>query len=60
MITRAQTDREVGSLGSGVAVDVIRPSRDDLDAMGPNLLDGQQRAAVALQAYTTAAERLSR
>jgi hypothetical protein len=40
-------------------VEVIRPTRADLDAVGTNLLDGRHRAAVALQAYNNAVEHLS-
>ena len=57
--TRIQTDFEVNSLGDAASIDVIRPTKDDLDAMGSNMLDGRRRAAVALQAYTTAAAALS-
>lgn len=59
LATRAQTDREIAGLEQVGRVEVIRPSVDDLDAMGTNMLDGQRRAAVALQAYTTAVERLA-
>jgi NTE family protein len=57
--TRLQTDREIRTLVGASRVEVIRPGHDDLDAMGQNMLDGRRRAAVALQAYTTAVERLS-
>ncbi len=37
-------------------VEIIRPTGDDLDAMGPNMLDRARRPAVAMQAYATASE----
>ncbi len=58
--TRVQTDLEVAALDGAASVEVIRPTRADLDAMGSNLLDGRRRAAVALQAYNTAVDRLAR
>ncbi|MCP3856391.1 MAG: hypothetical protein GY724_02530 [Actinomycetia bacterium] len=57
--TRFQTDLESGRLDDVGEVVVIRPTRDDLDAMGSNMLDRNRRAAVALQAYTTAIDRLA-
>lgn len=57
--TRVHTDLEVGALGGADRVEVIRPTVNDLDAMGSNMLDTRRRAAVALQAYTTAVDRLT-
>ncbi|MCP5027579.1 MAG: hypothetical protein GY929_14985 [Actinomycetia bacterium] len=57
--TRAQTDHEIAGLEKVGRIEVIRPTGDDLDAMGVNMLDGQRRAAVALQAYNTAVDRLA-
>lgn len=59
MATRVQTDLEVAGLDRASSVEVIRPTRPDLDAMGANMLDGGRRAAVALQAYTTAVAALA-
>lgn len=54
--TRAQTDYERRRLGPDARVEIIRPTGDDLDAMGPNMLDRARRPAVAMQAYATASE----
>ena len=59
MATRVQTDFEVSGVSDVGPIEVIRPTRDDLDAMGSNMLDGRRRAAVALQAYTTAVATLT-
>lgn len=59
MATRVQTDLEVSGVSDVGPIEVIRPTRDDLDAMGANMLDGRRRAAVALQAYTTAVASLT-
>ncbi len=59
VLTRWQTDADVRRLDAGAVVEVLRPTARDLYAMGPDMLDGRRRAAVALQAYTSAAAALS-
>lgn len=59
-MTRVQTDLERFRLGTGARVEVVRPTADDLDAMGPNMLNPTRRAAVAMQAYATTSELLRR
>ncbi len=58
--TRVQTSQERRRLGRNMRVEIIRPSADDLDAMGSNMLDPRRRPAVAMQAYSTASEILRR
>ena len=50
--------RHADITAKGLLLQIAR--QDDLDAMGSNMLDRNRRAAVALQAYSTAAERLAR
>ncbi len=54
--TRMQTDIECGRLPHQPAIVVIRPGREDLDAMGTNFLDPKRRPTVAMQAFTTASD----
>lgn len=56
-MTRMQTDQETRRVPGSPRVCVLRPTADDLDAMGPNLLDPQRRPTVAMQAYSSASDR---
>lgn len=57
---RWQTDRERDRLTNCAHVEMVRPGREDVDAMGQNFLDPKRRPAVALQAYATASTHLAR
>lgn len=59
-VARWQTDRERRRLSNCPRVEIVRPSIEDLEAMGPNLLDPKRRPAVAFQAHASACARFSR
>jgi NTE family protein len=59
-LSRFQTIRERRSLPRGCRVEILRPTPEDLDAMGSNMLDPRRRPAVAFQAHASASAQLSR
>lgn len=59
-VSRRQTRRERRALPADCRVEILRPSPQDLDAMGSNMFDHRRRAAVAFQAHASASATLSR
>lgn len=59
-VSRLQTLRERRMLPEDCRVEILRPTPEDLDAMGSNMLDPRRRPAVAFQAHASASAQLSR
>lgn len=55
-ITKAQTRVEARSLPGDPQIVMAVPSPDVLDAMGPDMLDSNRRATVAMSAYAAASD----
>ena len=59
-LSRWQTFNERRALDQTTRVEILRPTDEDLDAMGSNMLDPRRRPAVAFQAHASACAQLSR
>ncbi|MFV0523301.1 MAG: patatin-like phospholipase family protein [Acidimicrobiales bacterium] len=53
-VSRWQTEVERQRIPNVKELVIVRPKREDLDAMGPNMLNADRRASVAIQAHATA------
>lgn len=59
-MSRVQTGRERRALTQDCRVEILRPTPEDLDAMGSNMFDARRRPAVAFQAHASASTRLGK